>query len=97
MARTITVLAAPPTVSAKAAFVAHEAVVQEIDVEKLKAKLAQLTSDVRDIFDTNRAQTGFHLSEVQVGVEISTEGGVSLIGTLKAGATAAITLTFGMK
>ena len=37
---------------------------------------------------------GFEVKEVQVSVEVSAEGGVSLLGTAKASAGGAITLTF---
>jgi hypothetical protein len=37
---------------------------------------------------------GFELSEVQLGVELTAEGGVHLIGNLSAGAKGAIQLTF---
>jgi len=36
----------------------------------------------------------FKLKQVEVGIEVSAEGGVNLIGTMTAGAKAAITLTF---
>lgn len=36
----------------------------------------------------------YRLTEVQVQLEITAEGGVALIGSVKAGAKGAITLTF---
>jgi len=41
-----------------------------------------------------KAVGGFELSEVQVGVEFTTEGGVNLIGNRTAGAKGALQLTF---
>jgi hypothetical protein len=38
---------------------------------------------------------GILLKELEVGVELTAEGGVSLIGSAKVGATASLKLTFG--
>jgi hypothetical protein len=37
---------------------------------------------------------GLSLKELEVGIELTAEGGVSLIGTAKAGGTASLKLTF---
>lgn len=67
----------------------------EIPVEKLRASLTDLVAKLRvatkDLADK---ADGISLKELEVGLELSAEGGVSLIGTAKAGATASIKLTF---
>jgi hypothetical protein len=72
--------------------------VANIDAETLKTNLSNLISRVSKVIDMAEASAnGLALSEVQVGVEITAEGGVALIGTASVGATASITLTFQRK
>lgn len=68
-----------------------------IEVGKLQASLKSLSGKLNSMFHDLRAVGEFELNEIQVSVEISSEGGVSLIGSLKAGAKGAISLTFKPK
>lgn len=64
------------------------------DTAELAASLRGLTSQLGELFGDLRAVGGYELREVQVGLEISAEGGFNLIGSAKAGGKGAITLTF---
>jgi Trypsin-co-occurring domain 1 len=67
----------------------------EIPVEKLKASLSSLVARLRDATsDIAAGAAGLSLKELEVGVELTAEGGVSLIGTAKVGGTASLKLTF---
>jgi hypothetical protein len=67
--------------------------VRLVPVEALRQNLAKTATALRKAFDDLGQELGpLHLSEVQVGLEISASGGVHLIGT--AGVKAAITLVF---
>jgi hypothetical protein len=65
-----------------------------LNTEELAASLRELTGELGKLFGDIRRVGGFELQEVQVGLEISAEGGFSLIGSAKAGGKGAITLTF---
>jgi hypothetical protein len=54
----------------------------------LVAKLRAATSDLAAKAD------GLSLKELEVGIELTAEGGVNLIGTAKVGGTASLKLTF---
>jgi len=71
-----------------------DAVVAQVDVERVRANLDALTKDLAVMFETLKAPESFSLKEVEVGLEITAEGGVNLIGTLTVGAKAAVTLKF---
>ena len=62
--------------------------------DQLAASLKDLTGELGKIFADLQRVGGFELNEVQVGLEISAEGGFNLIGSAKAGGKGAITLTF---
>jgi hypothetical protein len=62
--------------------------------DELAASLKGLTGELGRLFGDIRRVGAFELHEVQVGLEISAEGGFNLIGSAKAGGTGAITLTF---
>ena len=64
------------------------------DTAELAASLRGLTTQLGELFGDLRAVGGYELQEVQVGLEISAEGGFNLIGSAKAGGKGAITLTF---
>jgi hypothetical protein len=64
------------------------------DTAELVASLRGLSDQLGDLFGGLRAVAGYELQEVQVGLEISAEGGFNLIGSAKAGGKGAITLTF---
>ncbi len=68
--------------------------IAEIDADTLKQSLGKLTGQLDSLFRDIEAVGGFKLNQVEVSLEISAEGGVALIGTAKAGARGAISLTF---
>jgi hypothetical protein len=68
--------------------------IAQIDVDTLRRSLSNLAGQITGLFEDIRAVGSYQLKEVQVHLEISAEGGVALIGSLKAGAKGAITLTF---
>jgi hypothetical protein len=96
MATSIRVLAAPAVKSETKGIVSRGvgAVIAEIDAEVLKANIEHLSGEVATLFEGIQKKQGFQLQKVEVGLEISAEGGVNLIGTMNAGAKAAIKLTF---
>ena len=65
-----------------------------IPVGKIGASIASLSEQLNTIFNDIKQVGSFQLKEVQVQVEISSEGGVNLIGTAKAGLKGAVGLTF---
>jgi len=65
-----------------------------LDADQLAASLRDLTGELGKIFTDIKRVGGFELNEVQLGLEISAEGGFNLIGSAKAGGKGAITLTF---
>jgi hypothetical protein len=97
MTATISVLAAPsvPAVETKSLLgKGQEAVLTDIDIETLKKNLAKLSQNIGELFTGQEKNNDFKLKQIEVGIEISAEGGVNLIGTLTAGAKTAIKLTF---
>ena len=64
------------------------------DTSDLAASLQDLTGELSTLFADIRRVGQFELEQVQVGLEISAEGGFNLIGSAKAGGKGAITLTF---
>jgi hypothetical protein len=64
------------------------------NTDQLAASLRDLTGELGKIFADLQRVGGFELNQVQVGLEISAEGGFNLIGSAKAGGKGAITLTF---
>ena len=72
-----------------------EVVQRAIDVDAPKRSLGDLASKLGQVMGSVEAAAGgLSLDSVEVGVEITAEGGVALIGTAKAGAKASITLGF---
>ncbi|MGA1839916.1 MAG: hypothetical protein ACMUIU_04750 [bacterium] len=69
--------------------------VRNIDVNKLKQSIGDLSTKISSIFHDIHKVGEYRLQEIQISVEISAEGGISLVGTLKGGARGAVTLTFG--
>lgn len=94
MGRTITVVATPAAESKSVLGKQAEAAWTEVDFDKLKANLEKMTQDLGELFEATEKPKGYGLTKITVGLEVSAQGGVSLIGTLNAGAKAAITLTF---
>ncbi|MBN1479305.1 hypothetical protein JXA70_03425 [candidate division KSB1 bacterium] len=69
--------------------------VKEVDAEKLRKSLRGLVGQLSDIIkDDNIKMGSLHLSELEVHVEITAEGGIALVGTAKAGIKGAICLKF---
>lgn len=68
--------------------------IKDVPVDQLQRSLKDLTSTLATILADLKAVGDFELSEVHIGVELTAEGGVNLIGNLSAGATGAIELTF---
>lgn len=94
MADTISVLVTS-TDSGKGIFGSGPVVLVDIPVERLKASLAELVAKLRAATANLAAKgDGLSLKELEVGIELTAEGGVSLIGTAKASGTASLKLTF---
>jgi hypothetical protein len=67
----------------------------EIPVERLKANLSGLVAKLgAATFDLSAKTEGLSLKELEVGIELTAEGGVNLIGTATVGGTASLKLTF---
>lgn len=72
-----------------------DAVLAEVDIEKLRGSFKKLSNDIQGLFaGTDQSNDGCRLKQIAIGVEISAEGGLTLIGSVTAGGKAAITLTF---
>jgi len=67
---------------------------QDIDVQKLGQSLNDLSGKIGEMLGSIKQVGDFRLTEVTLAVEISSEGGVALIGSVKAAAKGAFTLTF---
>ena len=65
---------------------------KDIADDKLRASLTNLTTELSGLLNDIKHVGDFKLQEVQMGVEVTAEGGFVLVG--KAGIKAAITLTF---
>jgi hypothetical protein len=68
-----------------------------VDTGKLAASLKEMTGEIGRLFSDIKAVGDFSLSQVEIGLEISAEGGFNLIGSAKAGGKGAITLSFKPK
>ena len=68
-------------------------VIKNIDADKIRQSLSDLSGQISGILQDIKAVGDFKLKEVQLSVQIGAEGGVALIGTAKAKAEGAITLT----
>jgi hypothetical protein len=64
------------------------------DTAELAASLKGLYAQLGEVFAGMREVAGFELQQVEIGLEISAEGGFNLIGSAKAGGKGAITLSF---
>jgi hypothetical protein len=67
---------------------------REIEVGKLRQAFSRLSTQISEVLQDIKAVGAFHLKAVEVEVEVSSEGGVNLVGSLKAGVKGAIKLTF---
>ena len=71
-----------------------ETVPVSLPIEALRSSLSTEAAKLLSILDSLHTDSKWKLEEVEVGIEISAEGGISFIGTAKAGAEASIKLTF---
>jgi len=67
-------------------------VLRHIDPALLKRSVAELTSQLDEVFRDLKAVGDFQLAEVSISVEVSAEGGLILLG--KAGVSGGINLKF---
>ena len=65
-----------------------------VDTDKLAASMRELKNQLAQVFADIREVGQFELSSIELGLEINTEGGFNLIGSVKAGAKGAIKLKF---
>lgn len=70
--------------------------VRNIETGTLQKSMADLTEKISGILKDARQVGDFKLTQVELSVEISAEGGFSLVGTAKAGTKGAIKLTFAV-
>jgi hypothetical protein len=73
------------------------AVLEKIDPQELNASLKKLASDLETVFNGVTTTGGYSLDQIEVGIEVTVEAGINLIGTAKAGGKAAFTLSFSKK
>ncbi|UCE06734.1 MAG: hypothetical protein JSW07_01450 [bacterium] len=71
-------------------------IMKEIDSDKIRESFSKLSKQISGLFQEIKNVGDFTLREVQLSVEITAEGGVALIGNVKAGTKGAITLTFSI-
>lgn len=68
---------------------------KDIALDTLRDNLtAFLTAFSHTLDYVENSVSGFHLDEIDVNVEVSAEGSISLIGAVQAGASGGITLKF---
>ena len=65
-----------------------------LDTGELSSSLLEITDQLGELFGNIKRVGDFRLAQIQVGLEISAEGGFNLIGSAKAGGKGSITLTF---
>jgi hypothetical protein len=68
--------------------------VMEVDTDRLAASMRELKNQLAQVFADIREVGQFELSSIELGLEINTEGGFNLIGSVRAGAKGAIKLKF---
>jgi hypothetical protein len=67
----------------------------QVDVEDLKREIGSLLAVVGTVFDQARSETGLSLEEVELSIEVSSEGQISILGSGgKIGGTGGIKLSF---
>ncbi|MEO5373460.1 MAG: hypothetical protein H7840_04190 [Alphaproteobacteria bacterium] len=99
---TLPIVVAPPEREAETAFGGTlgtsliPSATQEVDVDLLRKSFSNLTEKFSQVLQDIKTVGDFRLTTVQFNVEISSEGGVALIGSLKAGVKGAVTLTFSV-
>jgi hypothetical protein len=66
-----------------------------VDAEELKREIGNLLVVVGDVFDQATSETGLSLEEVELSIEVSSEGQISILGSGgKIGGTGGIKLSF---
>ena len=72
--------------------------IKEIDAEKIRHSVTHISEQIAGILQDVKQVGDFKLKEVQVGVEISAEGEIAIVGTVRGGAgiRGAMTLTFSV-
>ena len=53
----------------------------QVNVEDLKREIGNLLGVVGDVFDQARNETGMSLEEVELSIEVSSEGQISILGS----------------
>jgi len=53
----------------------------QISAEELKRQIGNLLAVVSDVFDQSRGETGIELDGVELSIEISSEGQISILGS----------------
>jgi hypothetical protein len=71
-----------------------EAVLEKLDPAQLNASLKKLAHDLEEIMKDVETKGGYRLSGIEVGVEITADAGVNLIGSASVGGKAGLTLRF---
>jgi hypothetical protein len=67
----------------------------QVNAEDLKREIGNLLSVVGDVFDQARTETGLSLEEVELSIEVSSEGQISILGSGgKIGGSGGIKLSF---
>jgi NTP pyrophosphatase (non-canonical NTP hydrolase) len=67
----------------------------QVNVEDLKREIGNLLGVVGDVFDQARDETGMSLEEVELSIEVSSEGQISILGSGgKIGGSGGIKLSF---
>ncbi|MHB8117432.1 MAG: Pepco domain-containing protein [Methanothrix sp.] len=67
---------------------------RQVPIEILKKNLAGISSAMLNVLGDIKQVGQFKLKEITIEVEVSADGGVSLIGTANLGGKGAISLTF---
>jgi hypothetical protein len=95
MSETIPVIVAVPA-EKKGIFGDAASELANVPLERLKANFTDLINNLGATTSTLfSSENALGLKEVEFGVEITAEGGLNLIGTIKTGTAASIKLTFG--
>jgi hypothetical protein len=80
-----------------AAQTARKSLTQRVQVsaDELKRQIGNLVAVVGDVFDQARSETGLRLEQVELSIEISSEGQISILGSGgKLGGKGGIKLSF---
>ena len=88
------VVAAPPSEESFQTRDGLESAIVELPVSKLRSNVAKECEKFIAIISDIKDSKGYKLADVEVGFEISGEGGVSFIGSAKVGARASLKMKF---